>query len=367
LKRFSRFWFNKCSKRNTKLIGLLSVLLCLLTMPALVTSTSIECFEFNAAYSGDILFNLTNVASAGMCQESCQGNAICNYFVYDALSKICSLLNESKSTNTHFSIGLTSGQKYCNLGCLEEHTDYRGIDLTTIILVTSPYQCQRHCQKNDECSFFTYNHVSAVCILKSMVFKIKRKTFLAATATSGAKICTEACFDLNVLYQAETIKTVTNVTNAMDCQTACQIDLSCQSFTYNEKLYSTSCLLKNVIEMKVPVPSRVLASAIKPTAISGPKFCHLNCHLHDIAYVGNDIRVLSNITSVNPCQRECQLEAHCLFFSFSANENICSLKANITGKLNVQLALSGPKFCWRCEDAYVKPCLIVWIAVIKRC
>ena len=314
-------------------------------MPALVTSTSVECFEFNAAYSGDIMFNLTNVASASTCQESCQNNDTCNYFVYSFISKNCSFLNETKSTNTHYSIGVTSGQKYCNLGCLEEHTDYRGIDLTTIILVTSPYQCQRHCQKNDDCAFFTYNHISAICILKSMVFKIKRKTFLAATATSGAKICTGACFELNVLYQGETLTTVTNVTNAMACQTACQNETYCESFTYSERLYNVSCSLKNTTGIKVSVPSRVLASSIKPTAISGPKFCQLNCHLQDIAYVGNDLRILPNITSVDPCQRECQLEAECQFFSFSAKEKICSLKANITGKHDVQLSLSGPKFC----------------------
>jgi hypothetical protein len=324
---------------------LLLALLCTIAMPALVTSTPVECFEFNAAYSGDILYNLTNMASAAMCHESCQNNDTCNYFIYSTLSKNCSFLNETKSTSTNYSVGLTSGPKYCNLGCLEEHTDYRGIDLTTLVLVTSPYKCQRHCQKNNDCAFFTYNHISAVCILKSMVFKIKRKTFLAATATSGAKICTGACFELNVLYQGETLRTVANVTNSMACQTACQNEIDCETFTYSERLFNTTCSLKNATGIKVSVPSRILASSNKPTAISGPKFCQMKCHHHDVAYVGHDLRVLSNITSVDPCQRECQLDAGCQFFSFLAKEELCSLKANITGKLDVQLALSGPKFC----------------------
>ena len=56
---------------------------------------------------------------------------------------------------------------------------------------------------------------------------------------------------------------------------------------------------------------------------------------------------LFSVGSAEECQRRCQTEPKCLFFSFSSiKERICRLISDLDRKLELAETTSGPKFCW---------------------
>ena len=85
---------------------------------------------------------------------------------------------------------LYSAQK-CNLTfyiaacyCLENKVDYFGNNLKELDFVPSASHCQFECQKNESCTFFTFNTENGKCFLKTNNVAVANDT-----AVSGPRFC----------------------------------------------------------------------------------------------------------------------------------------------------------------------------------
>lgn len=310
-----------------------------------VRSNLLSCFESHVAYSGIEIGNLTNINSSSLCQQACQNELDCNFFRFNLTNNTCFLLTTVLHEDVS-AIGIISGSKFCNTGCFETHTDFKGVDLTSQLFVGSAADCQRRCQKKDGCSFFTYNHLFLLCVLKSSVYIVHTNTFLAPLSTSGPKFCSGGCFQANtIIGGSDTIIESIKTTSVFGCQDECQKNVNCTAFTFAKNVFNTTCQLQSKIDLRNTLPRQLILNTINPFSLAGLRFCNAHCLEEDTLFLGNTTSSSFNVTSVEECQRGCQVNSSCSFFTFSSDLKICQLMNFLESRLKVANNTSGPKFC----------------------
>jgi len=174
------------------------------------TSGSIDCNEGNednknkqdcttdkntAYYGNDILMGWQNLQSSlHACRVSCKKNKQCKFFSYHASSQKCFL--KDKKANIKNWIGYTSGSIDCNVGegktenkqdCFEENIAYYGNNIKQGWQNRQPslQACQKSCQQNSRCKFFSYLTITGFCYIKDKKTNIKKWPGY----TSGSRDC----------------------------------------------------------------------------------------------------------------------------------------------------------------------------------
>lgn len=222
-------------------------------------------------------------------------------------------------------------------GCFVENVDYPGYDVDRLIgKVFSPGECQRQCQGNEKCIYWTYNPSDNSCYMKDG----------DATPTnvdgliSGPRFCPGPvdCSQQGIdLYGGDIIDT--QVENPLACQYQCNAVNGCIFWTF---LPSTSrCFLKGSNVEAMP----------HDEAISGPKECPLTTPIKcewATDFMGHDIRAFENsVKSIQTCQQLCLGFNNCFYWTFVESTSSCYLKdfSAEEGREYNPLTVSGSRSC----------------------
>lgn len=223
------------------------------------------------------------------------------------------------------------------MGCFIENVDFPGHDVDRLLgKVFSPGECQRQCQGNENCIFWTYQPSDNSCYMKSG----EATPTSAEGLVSGPRFCPGPvdCSQEGIdLFGGDIIDT--QVENPLACQFQCNAVNGCVFWTF---LPSTSrCFLKG---------SKVEAMP-HGEAISGPKECPTNVPIKcewATDFMGHDIRSFQGtVADVQTCQQLCQGFNNCFYWTFVESTSSCYLKDATAedGREYNPLTFSGARYC----------------------
>ena len=127
-----------------------------------------NCFQENTQINGFDLPNSPTIEdSLQSCQKKCYQTEECNYFMWNTITFKCHLKSEKKTEWMVSNPAMIIGAKHC-FKCREWGYDYEGNDLGLEVFNTDgATDCQIHCQRNNECKYWTWYNPSNACTLKS--------------------------------------------------------------------------------------------------------------------------------------------------------------------------------------------------------
>lgn len=233
-------------------------------------------------FKTNVVANLYDVPSSQKCQQECQHQNECEYFVYEAATRNCDLYHDMENIEYDEDddelkiMGPSSG---C-LPCYKSHWDYvqngSGHNLVgygAVYGVKSTTKCSLICSQVPECAFWSHNHGNQRCYLKSADGRKGLATDY--DYNSGAKNCITAnCIrrgknyedgyftSYNVIGNGAT-ELIPGVTNPEVCQSLCQLVDACTHWTLDQD--DQGCFLVDSPE----------ALEFSDDKISGPKSCDI--------------------------------------------------------------------------------------------
>lgn len=213
-------------------------------------------------------------------------------------------------------------------GCLNTGFNLPGNDIQRIPNFASSEDCQKQCQSNDACKFFTYDAINKICWLKNA----ETIPTVVAGHVSGPKVC-QNCFQDQTDFFSNDIEGIPNIRSTEDCQKRCQAHAACNFFTYDSRYQN--CWLKNGA---IPMPSSL-------GFVSGPKSC-TTCFLPNLdVESSNDLVKNNNVKSTEDCQKLCQSNYDCRFFTYNSSSSTCVLKSAASKPFSSTASTLGPKYC----------------------
>ncbi|KEP64381.1 UNVERIFIED_CONTAM: microneme protein, putative [Hammondia hammondi] len=353
-----------------------------------------NCFKADTDYFGydvDKIFVGAATESAEKCQEACRNREDCFYFTYIPERKQCYLKDSQAPNGTVTNPLAISGPKFCypTGTCFEYMTDYVGYDVQKIEdqSVSQADDCQRLCASNDQCFFWTFIPSKHNCYLKHNGATVGRTPH--SEAISGPKSCTGGspddhgvpCYEPDTDYFGYDIKIFDNnlVGTAAECYGLCLSFAECKFWTWVPAL--RNCYLKSEY---APL-GRVHA----PGTISGPRNCNgsnlppfvppppiypptlpypppspyppypghtstttpatppaESCYKAHVDFPTGTLKQIVT-DDAYACQKLCQAEAACFFFTYKADILECALKGSFAANAPIprRHALSGSKYC----------------------
>jgi hypothetical protein len=142
-----------------------------------------NCFQYKFDYLGHHVAISPNIPNPEDCQKVCQANADCKFFTWDSRNNNCWLKHGAPIPNPY--IDLVSGPRSCT-ACFYPQVDVESsTDIVTSGNVKSTEECQKICQSNYDCRFFTYNSSKSTCVLK----RAAMGPFTSTSSTLGPKYC----------------------------------------------------------------------------------------------------------------------------------------------------------------------------------
>lgn len=256
--------------------------------------------------------------------------------------------------------------------CLEKDIDY-GYHIIKSVKSLTVEECQRLCQADDKCRYFTFLDNDKMCQLKGVGAMENRSYYKGVV--SGPKWCPgEApatapltvvgaveepipCFEQNISYQGGDIF-YSRLDSAEKCQRYCQEVESCFFFTWVSS-HQWCYLMDKKPPTRKPDDGRIsgpkwcrnrtatvtvpTATTTAPLTVAGTVMQRNPCFEQNIAYVGSHLSA-SNLDSAEECQRHCQEVDRCFFFSWSKKR--CFLKTITPPTRRADDSfISGPKWC----------------------
>ncbi|CEM23853.1 unnamed protein product [Vitrella brassicaformis CCMP3155] len=302
-----------------------------------------HCAEYDYSYKGDTMATSTNVGSAPACQALCSASSGCKFFTYLKARGDCVLMRTMTGrTNDTSAI---SGPKRCLYDCYEPYTKYEGPFIREIKGIHSAAECQQECAMDSECRRFSYLLGPLQCLLyKSDIVRTFPFYHTEHNAVSGPGQCSEACWKGNFDYPGNDLQPKPlEVSSAEMCHLACHRTAMCKFYSFQTK--TNECYLKSWM----PGERKWSPGA----TISGDLLCGqaAGCFHERTEYKGSDIYAVPQSVSPQQCQRHCQAEPECYFWSWQAftwPPANCLLKgaAAAGGKTAVPgPVVSGPKYC----------------------
>ncbi|PHJ15965.1 pan domain-containing protein [Cystoisospora suis] len=239
--------------------------------------------------------------------------------------------------------------------CFETGIDYFGNDVEMIRdgSVTTAEECQRRCQANMSCGYFTFFVHNNHCYLKSLAALSQRRP-ANDRRVSGPRNC--SCLEMGIDYVGNDVEDVQAQT-PMECQKLCQGLDACHYFTFypNRK----RCYLKNASAKE----GRTSGDGTIPH-VSGPKTCELTppeepsassdppngCFEEGVDYYAHDVKQIQNgsVKTLEACQALCQEREDCYYFTYDRRGHNCYLKkasAPQGRRTGNEHLVSGPKTC----------------------
>lgn len=231
-----------------------------------VASRAAQCFEYGYDYGGYDVQQIPMIKSPAACMDECASYRGCGFWTYDTFSRICYLKSAGAFTERRPATGMVSGPRQCTFSsnCFEVGTDYYGYDIEKIEgrYVMTPMDCQRLCQGNPQCAFFSWKFSTHSCFLKSSSAILNRHE--DPDVTSGPRTCSSgpprppqaldfpvefnpstapaSCVESSVDYRGNNIRTA-RAKSAASCHRQCQQLRECQYWTWSSQ--SHVCALKN--------------------------------------------------------------------------------------------------------------------------
>ncbi|CBZ50403.1 unnamed protein product [Neospora caninum Liverpool] len=356
-------------------------------------AAAVNCFKADTDYFGydvEKIFVGAATESAEKCQQACKSKEECYYFTYIPDRKQC-YLKDSQAPNGAVTNPLAiSGPKVCSPAgtCYEYMTDYYGYDLQKIEDQSVPHadDCQRLCAANDQCHYWTFIPSKFSCYLKYNGATVGRTPH--SEAISGPKSCGGSspegngvpCYEADTDYFGYDIKIFDNnlVGTAEECYGLCLSFNECKYWTWVPAL--RNCYLKSeyaplgrvhapgtmsgprdcngsnlppwvppppVYPPIVPVPPpSPYPPYPSPTTTTTASTTTESCYKSHVEYPSGTLRHLVTDSAV-ACQKLCQAEHACFFFTFKADILECTLKDSTAGNTPIprRHTLSGSKFC----------------------
>jgi len=233
-------------------------------------------------FKTNVVANLYDVPSSQKCQQECQHQRECEFFVWEAATKNCDLYHDIKNIEydeDDDELKVMGPSNGC-LPCYKPHWDYvqngsghNLIGYRAIYGVNSTTKCSLICSQVPECRFWSHNHGDQKCYLKTADARKGLETDY--DFNSGAKNCITAnCImrgknfadgwvsSYNVIGNDVT-ELIPGITNPEVCQSLCQLVDSCSHWTLDQD--DQGCYL-------VDSPEALEYSDDK---ISGPKSCDI--------------------------------------------------------------------------------------------
>jgi len=184
-----------------------------------------------------------------------------------------------------------------------------GNDLGATPNILNTEDCQKLCQANSDCKFFTYDSRDKKCYLKNAA---SLPTAIAGVV-SGPKVC-QNCFQDQFDFYINDLEAIRNIADAGACQKICQGKDACRFFTYDTR--DKTCYPKHGAAIPTPLAG----------VVSGPRSC-TTCFLPQVDVDSStDLVINSNVKSTEECQKLCQNNYDCRFFTYNSSTGICVLK-----------------------------------------
>lgn len=230
------------------------------------SSRSMECFEYGYDYYGYDMQEVPSVVSPSACMEECLQNKGCGFWSYNTFTRTCYLKSLGAILERRSSPGIVSGPRQCGFSssCLEVGVDLYGYDIEAIEgrYIMNPLDCQRLCEGNPQCAFFSWKYSTHACYLKSAPAILNRRE--DPDVTSGPRSCVgsgvsppsandypapfdpstapPSCVLAGVDYRGNNIKTAKARSSAA-CQMLCLKQRDCEYWTWSS--HTHICSLKN--------------------------------------------------------------------------------------------------------------------------
>ena len=157
------------------------------------------------------------------------------------------------------------------------------------------------------------------------------------------------CFEKNIMYKAKGVKIVRNINNQFVCQSHCQRNPQCESFTWSA-MTGKYCWLKGSITSKEPSPQSISGLKVCPTTTTTSTTTASTCFEYNILYTAKTFKRIKSVADEFACQMHCQRYTECKFFTWNQKQwELCLLKNLNHTKSNVKKQsrhyVSGPKVC----------------------
>ncbi|CDJ57063.1 hypothetical protein, conserved [Eimeria maxima] len=266
------------------------------------------------------------------CRWRCDIMNSCTRFVYNTLTKVCSLLKgDSVKTSA---VELISGPSRCVVdnSCFFRNTTLGGGETVKRAQTETAEECQELCAISPRCTYFTF--AAGQCSLLAGNLTSQE----GEGWTSGPKKCfalKSLCNEKGIDYEGGELKNVTTET-VEDCRQLCYNEPQCRLYTY--KKTEKTCSLKSLDA----VANRKKADE---NTLSGSKYGCARCARGGFSYRGYTITKINEIPDETSCQLQCENNSKCLAFSYFREEKICELKSKIKEIKVDTNAVSGPRRC----------------------
>lgn len=327
---------------------------------------SAECFEYGYDYNGYDIQQVPFVASPAACMDECAAHRACGFWTYDPYARVCYLKSAGAFTERKPARGMVSGPRQCTFSpyCFEVGTDYFGYDIEKVEgrYIMTPMDCQRLCQGNPECAFFSWKFSTHSCFLKSSSAILNRRE--DPDVTSGPRNCSAgapvpphpsdfptefdpstappACIESSVEYRGYNIRT-SKAKSAAACQRQCQHMRECQYWTWSSQ--SHVCALKNGEALNGRMEGQTTLDKV-----SGARDCVPvlpGCQFADVGIIGARLSTRA-APAFDACQYYCASFSGCTHFSFDIISGDCTLWSSFNAYSkgsSTQGLVSGPAFC----------------------
>ena len=255
--------------------------------------------------------------------------------------------------------------------CYLRNTEYFGSTIA-VVKVGDGVACHDACRNHQHCLYFSFDASLSLCFLKdsddgmrssssilsgdmSCFHPMEYTTTVPPTPSTAVPMSTititDPCYKLSTSYQGH-LTAVVYAREAADCGSMCHLWPTCRHFTWNR--LSKKCYMRETA-------TTLMRNA---EAISGSMDCfHPNeytttttttttqrpgeatkCFYENVNYLGNDIQVLSAISTLD-CSLKCRSQEECRFFTYIRAKKQCYLKNSDANRFNASGFVSGDRYC----------------------
>ncbi|PHJ22532.1 microneme protein [Cystoisospora suis] len=230
--------------------------------------------------------------------------------------------------------------------CSSTGIDYFGYDVDKIFTgpaTESAANCQKACQQNAKCSFWTFTRLRRHCFLKDG--RAPSGAVKNRLAVSGPRECPyDGCYEANTDYNGYDVIKIEDgsVPTPQKCHSACLASPRCSYWTFIPS--TRNCSLKSHYAPRGKVAHR--------EAISGPRQCapphdSTGCYEENTDFLGYDLQVANGVGSATQCHATCRVSSECKFWTWVPTTRSCNLKSEYAplGRVYAPGIVSGPRSC----------------------
>jgi len=328
------------------------------------------CFRSGVTWTSEVSGGIQSVATPNECRIICADSSECDSVTWYSGESgphggdYCELFASPDPQKEAACENCTSGPDSCV--CSGAYTCSLDNDqlVDLIFDVSSELRCAEMSFENADCEYYSWYSPESptlknTCALLRGCFERTGST----SCVSGPSNCIDTdviesdyplCFTSGSTWIKDTEKGVANITSPYDCQTVCDLDPQCSSFTWYNSLASPLPKFCEFYESEVSKPTAPCLNCV-----SGRSACSCSMENYSVCETNHDlvVSIVPEVETEVQCQDLCARQADCTWYTwYSARGDrlqlTCFLLTSCINTMTCQGCHSGPE---NCEDVDLMP------------